>query len=403
LAELRKDFGYAVESVKKVGAASVEAARVDIPTTGSRLGKRALRDYISDELNYEFNNPEELAATPSTHALRTESTVEYDKPYSINNKDVKTSPHGFFAASARDWRHVLRVGARASVLHLGSGIGVDPRLSAGAFAVAKSGNRLRLICDRRPRNNLERTVRKVGLPSPARFCRVLVPKSHTLRLSCRDLKDFYYNLEVDEDRWRKQSWGPRVPMSWFENLDDVSLDDVPVFDEWCEADLVAIRTGKGGGACPKNFVQPMAKTLVMGDLNAVLLAQEAHLGLLDKAGVTGPSGDLGRARSFPRGAVCGGLGWGDKCSQEVLSGVYIDDLAALALVPWSALGSLPSKAELLCRKADATYESEGWPRSTAKDQCDEACGKTWGVTVEGNRGTVGIARDKRLQLAAVTL
>jgi hypothetical protein len=72
-------------------------------------------------------------------------------------------------------------------------------------------------------------------------------------------------------------------------------------------------------------------------------------------------------------------------------------------VPWRSLGALPSKAEKLCQKADETYEAESWPRSVAKDQCDAKSGKTWGITVEGDKGTVSIAREKRLLLAAITL
>jgi hypothetical protein len=85
-----------------------------------------------------------------------------------------------------------------------------------------------------------------------------------LRLSGRDLKDFYYLLEVDESRWSKQAWGPRVPKSWFEDLEDESKDDCEEFDEWWASDLEAIRIGKGGTPCPAGFVQPLAKTLVMG-------------------------------------------------------------------------------------------------------------------------------------------
>jgi hypothetical protein len=147
-----------------------------------------------------------------------------------------------------------------------------------------------------------------------------------------------------------------VPKSWFEDLEDESKDDCEEFDEWWASDLEAIRTGKGGTQCPAGFVQPLAKTLVMGERNAVLAAQEAHLGLLDQAGVTSVAGDLGRSVSFPRGAVCGGSAWGGSGSEEVLFGVYIDDLCAVGLVPWSRLGSLPSEAALLAVKADGVYE-----------------------------------------------
>ena len=86
-----------------------------------------------------------------------------------------------------------------------------------------------------------------------------------------------------------------------------------------------------------------------------------------------------------------------------LFGIYIDDLCALAILPWSGLRALPSDAELLCQRADATYAAEGWPRSAAKDQCDTDAWKMWGICIEGRKGKVGISREHRMQLATLTL
>ena len=44
-----------------------------------------------------------------------------------------------------------------------------------------------------------------------------------LRTSGRDLKGFYYILEVDAERYAKK-WVPRQPQSWFANLSDDRLD-----------------------------------------------------------------------------------------------------------------------------------------------------------------------------------
>ena len=35
---------------------------------------------------------------------------------------------------------------------------------------------------------------------------------------------FHYAYSADEERLQRQVLGPRVPVSWFRNLDDVSLD-----------------------------------------------------------------------------------------------------------------------------------------------------------------------------------
>jgi hypothetical protein len=55
-----------------------------------------------------------------------------------------------------------------------------------------------------------------------------------------------------------------VPVSWFENLEDSNPDDLANFDEWWEPDLASIRNGRLPQKIPKGFVQPLAKTLVMG-------------------------------------------------------------------------------------------------------------------------------------------
>jgi hypothetical protein len=119
LAELRTSFGYQVDSVKKVGAVCVEASKVDLPSAGLVAGAKPLRNYISKELNDEFNFPEKLAAPPN------EDEGKYEKD-EYRKEDEHNSNHGFFSASAHHWRHVLRIAARSKVLHLGSGIGGRP-------------------------------------------------------------------------------------------------------------------------------------------------------------------------------------------------------------------------------------------------------------------------------------
>lgn len=81
----------------------------------------------------------------------------------------------------------------------------------------------------------------------------------------------------------------------------------------------------------------MASALVMGDLNAVVAAQEGHFGLLDREGIGDGCGDLGRSERYPRGK--------------------------------------------------------------AKDLNDQSCGKMWGFSLEGDRGVVAISREVRVQFS----
>ena len=224
-----------------------------------------------------------------------------------------------------------------------------------------------------------------------------------MRLSGRDLKDFYYILGVDAERYAKQCWGPRVPASWFQFLDDPTLDDNGTYEEWCADDLESISSGAVDTRSPSHFAQPMAMALVMGDLNAVVAAQEAHLGLLDSGGIGANAGDIGRNRFFPRGRGLNHFRWGGPLEEEILFDVYIDDLCAVALVPWSQVGNAVSGGARLVAQADALYASENWPRSVAKDANDVTDGKMWGYTLEGNRGVVSISREVRMQLSLLTL
>ena len=107
---------------------------------------------------------------------------------------------------------------RAGMLDLENGCGVDPRVSAGAFNLAKTDGKFRLICDRRVRNAMQKMLGKARLPRASRLARSFLPKTHRVLISTRDLKDYYFLCDA-KARAHLQAWGPRVPMSWFDNMD----------------------------------------------------------------------------------------------------------------------------------------------------------------------------------------
>ena len=90
----------------------------------------------------------------------------------------------------------------------------------------------------------------------------------------------YFIFDVGPKRVNKQAWGPRVPTSWFEDIDNLASDQFQDFEQWWEPDLHA-ETHLTGPMPPDHFVQPLARVLLMGDLNAVYLAQHANLGILE--------------------------------------------------------------------------------------------------------------------------
>ena len=61
-----------------------------------------------------------------------------------------------------------------------------------------------LMCDRRSRNAMGQCLAKARRPRPARLARIILLRPHVLRTSGRDLKDFYYIMEVDAVRMAKQ-------------------------------------------------------------------------------------------------------------------------------------------------------------------------------------------------------
>lgn len=124
----------------------------------------------------------------------------------------------------------------------------------GVFAVDKTDGRLRAITDARPANWYFGDPEHVVLPTPDLLARIRVPPGAVAYVARTDVSDFYHCFRTP-------------PWMW------------PYFG------LPAVRTSAlpqeavpgGAGA----FVYPMLRTLPMGYSHAVLLAQAAHLHLLD--------------------------------------------------------------------------------------------------------------------------
>ena len=88
----------------------------------------------------------------------------------------------------------------------------------------------RLIADRRPRNYDELQLGPVRLPYAPRLRRVRMRDSQKLWFAKRDLANCFYLFRVDEERWPRQVLGPRIPRSWFEDLEnlDKGNNDNPI-------------------------------------------------------------------------------------------------------------------------------------------------------------------------------
>ena len=218
----------------------------------------------------------------------------------------------------------------------------------------------------------------------------------------KDLRHAFYVYGVRAERLATQVIGPRVPLSWFEDLSCEELDYVADAPAWWHDDM---RIGRRAPReAPTGFTQFALGGVVMGDLNAVSAVQNAHRALLLSCGSLEAGGLLLPGLPLPR--------------SEVFGDVYIDDLVLIAVAPFLHHGQAehsgrtlrsslpaPSVAELRRRSAlaDAAYAKEGIEQSFAKAQNEKEVTEVWGAELRSSEGTIDVPRARRASLCVVTL
>ena len=117
-----------------------------------------------------------------------------------------------------------------------------------------------------------------------------------------------------------------------------------------------------GEHSPSHYVQPLARVVLMGDPNAVHIAQSTNVGILHKHEVFSDVEFLTRHAPFPRGPVASGWAAGDPSVQasDVCVGVYIDDTGVLGVVPWASFNK-ENVCTKLGSKIDAAYNFKDVP------------------------------------------
>ena len=129
----------------------------------------------------------------------------------------------------------------------------------------------------------------------------------------------------------------------------------------------------------------------MGDVNATVFAQSAHVELLRRFGAMHESEMM-----VYRGLPSRGKTW---------EGVVIDDHAIAAVTRRGA----PSATHATCRARElfsagrAAYESIGIEDVAEKRKEGQLTAVAWACEVQGRRGRAGSKRAKRAALAALTL
>eukprot|EP00971_Amphidinium_carterae_P238875 4741899-Amphidinium_carterae.1 len=288
--------------------------------------------------------------------------------------DVSQAAPRYFNADRHQWYHLLRRMARIGLLTLLDADAAQPHLTSGAFAVKKDRDHDRLIADRRPMNSMETMIAKPQLPYVAALCSCYLPPGKVWRLSSRDLKDYYFQLAVPPARWPKQQVGPRVPRAWFLDLENDSLDSVGAPSAWHWPDLHATCDSASTPSPLADWCQPCITAVMMGDVNGVTIAQEAHAHSLSTAGLLPEHLRL----------MKGEMQWN---RAEVVD-VYIDDVGCLAAVDSGSRHGDAWDSQHM-RKVDAHYVSTGVCQSSHKAVDADLHGKIWGAEIDGLRGLVG--------------
>jgi len=203
----------------------------------------------------------------------------------------------------------------------------------------------------------------------------------------RDVKDAFYLYEVEPERLRRQLIGPRLPLSWFSDLHNEDADVLNSADPWCIDDLLD-PFGSRRVRFRHGYTDYALAGVMMGDLNAVTAIQVAHRRQLIAAGALHPESLLLPGRPFPTG--------------DIVSDVYIDDLAFLVFAQLMPVTAPPPRPPLQVERADALYRLLGMPTSRAK-AVDAEQAELWGASVEGRVGTAQYAPGRRATLFFATI
>ena len=270
-----------------------------------------------------------------------------------------------FMVSRKEWIKVLRRFKRANMCDLLElcDVARDPQgcaLIAGAFAVTKKGGRLRLIVDRRPWNQWERSLKGLVLPHGVLFSKLVLEPDEVIRLSLRDVQNFYYVLRVPDQRVPYQGVGPAVSRAWWaEGCPDWGMGDIFPPEG---ADVYSVPDHGLWG-------QPALTVVLMGDLNGVTVAQETHRNIGLRQHVFKPSEELQLGRPTPRGRT-----W---------VGTYIDDFLTTERARLRELckgGSL--RDQIIMKRADDVGEELGLLENKHKRQRNLLGGRAWGTTLD---------------------
>ena len=151
------------------------------------------------------------------------------------------------------------------------------------------------------------------LPGAQRWSKIILSPDEWVRINLTDAKDFFYIMEIPQDKWARNCFWGKVPASWL---------------------------GEGS----ERLVVPAVKCIPMGDTNAVWVAQTVHRRILDRFNALPPEIRLSNRSDVPKSKL-----WGD---------VYIDDYALAQIIERGFEIETTQDHELL-KKARLAYQAAG--------------------------------------------
>lgn len=235
-------------------------------------------------------------------------------------------------------------------------------ISGGLFAVPHKPQTDRIICDRRPINELERRLVWAKLPHGSLLTQIILPKEYSLRGSGDDLSNYFYLLHHRPEWIHRNCVGKVVNGSDFVSLGfDPSLKYILAFT-----------------------------VIPMGDLNAVDIAQETHVEILRDAGCMLPDEVLAYGSALP--------------AQHCIEGLYIDDHITMQLVPKRRNGRTAKsrfRDNEVVEQSRARYAKLGIPTSSKKAFSYQTEFQAWGTEVNSSSGRVGTPLVKLKQLSCL--
>ena len=253
-------------------------------------------------------------------------------------------------------------------------------VTAGMFAVAKPGGKLRLIIDRRWGNSMEHALlvaltalgttgadmktarRLIQLPGASTFGEMILAPRDRLSIQLDDLRGYYYLLEWPAHMINSGAVGSLLTESVRDEL-GVAFDGVRPY------------------AC---LTVP-----AMGDAKVPDLAQMAHQWVLRRAGLLDDSRWLAYGSAPP--------------PSNIWEGVYIDDRAVVAIIRDGHAAADQATVAGLLERADAAYDEAGLVRHEGKRVRNAAAATIWGCTLNGPQRTVRSEPAKLAQVIGVTL